>query len=262
MQNNNFNIINININVIAYYRMSTDKQEYSIDSQKRIVEEYATNNKFNIIKSYEDKGISGRDASKRPAFMQMIDDSYNNNNNIKYLLIYDSSRFARNLEQSLVYKSILKKNNIEIISVTEPRINDDSQLITDALIGAMNEMYSLKLSKVVKRGMQEKALKGEYISQAPFGYIKPKGKNLEIKKDEALIVQKIYEDFLNNKSSYSIAKELNKLNIKTKRGNRLDTRFINKILSNPTYKGYYKFTSENKTIITKSTHKPIIKEEM
>ncbi len=241
--------------------MSTDKQEYSIQSQKRLLFEYAKNNNFNIINCYEDKGLSGRDAKKRPAFMSMINDSYKKN--FEYILIYDSSRFARNLEQSLIYKSILKNNNIKIISATEPNISDDNQILTDAIIGAMNEMYSIRLSKVVKRGMKEKALKGEYMSQAPFGYTKPKGEPLKINDQEAPIVTKIFDDYLyNNMSYYSIAKTLNSLNVKTKKGNNIDTRFIRKVLTNPTYKGYYKFTSDGEVILNKSNHEPIIQEDI
>lgn len=243
-------------NAVAYVRMSTDKQDYSINSQKRTILEYAKNQKYNIIKFFEDSGISGREAEKRPAFMEMIEES--KKGYFKYVIIYDSSRFARNLEQSLVYKSILKKNGVTLVSITEPTLDDDSQLIADALLGAMNEMYSRKLSKVVKRGMTEKALKGEYISCAPFGYFKPKNNPLVIVENEAKIVRQIFNEFLKGKSTYAIAKMLNENNIKTKKGNNIDTRFVKKILTNPTYKGYYKF--EN--ILNKSNHTPIIEENI
>lgn len=243
---------------VAYVRMSTDKQDYSIESQKRTIDEYAKKNKYTIITYFEDKGISGRDAEKRPAFMEMIEESKKSYFN--YVLIYDSSRFARNLEQSLIYKSILKKNNVELISITEPMLDDDSQLIADALFGAMNEMYSRKLSKVVKRGMTEKALKGEYISCAPYGYFKPKDKPLVIVEKEANIVKEIFEEFLKGKSTYAIAKMLNDKNVKTKKGNSIDTRWVKKILTNPTYKGYYRFEIDNRVILNKSNHIPIIEE--
>lgn len=247
-------------NAVAYVRMSTDKQDYSIESQKRTIDEYAKKNKYNIIKYFEDKGISGRDAEKRPAFMEMIEES--KKAYFSYVLIYDSSRFARNLEQSLIYKSILKKNNVELISITEPMLDDDSQLIADALFGAMNEMYSRKLSKVVKRGMTEKALKGEYISCAPYGYFKPKNNPLVIVEKEATIIKNIFDEFLKGKSTYAIAKMLNDNNIKTKKGNSIDTRWVKKILTNPTYKGYYKFQIDNKVILNKSNHTPIIEEHI
>ena len=240
--------------------MSTDKQEYSINSQLRLIKSFAEHNDYKIINTYIDEGISGRQAEKRPAFMQMIEDS--SKNIFEYVLIYDSSRFARNLEQSIVYKSLLKKNGVNLISITEPIIDEDTSLITDALLGAMNEMYSRKLSKVVKRGMEQKALGNEYFSCAPYGYEKPHKKPLKIIEDEAKIVTLIYQRYLENVSSFKITRELNTLNIKTKRGNPVDKRWVEKILTNPTYKGYMLWKTENRTYYKKANHKAIINEEI
>ncbi len=245
---------------VAYLRMSTDKQEYSINSQLRLIKSFAEHNDYKIINTYIDEGISGRQAEKRPAFMQMIEDS--SKNIFEYVLIYDSSRFARNLEQSIVYKSLLKKNGVNLISITEPIIDEDTSLITDALLGAMNEMYSRKLSKVVKRGMEQKALGNEYFSCAPYGYEKPHKKPLKIIEDEAKIVTLIYQRYLENVSSFKITRELNTLNIKTKRGNPVDKRWVEKILTNPTYKGYMLWKTENRTYYKKANHKAIINEEI
>ncbi len=246
---------------VAYLRMSTDKQEYSIDSQLRLILDYAQHNNILINKKYIDEGISGRNAEKRPAFMQMINDSFNNK--FDCVLIYDSSRFARNLEQAIVYKSELKRNGVELISITEPFVDDDTSLITDALFGAMNEMYSRKLSKNVKRGMEQKALRGEYLSCAPFGYDRIiSGKPLQINKFESKIVKLIFNKYLNGQTTFSIAREMNSLGIKTKRGNKIDTRWINRVLNNNTYKGYIKFNINGKTIYRKADHDPIIEDSV
>ena len=58
----------------AYVRVSTDKQEeLSPDSQIREIKEYAARNNMLISKIYvEEHGISGKNASKRPAFQEMM----------------------------------------------------------------------------------------------------------------------------------------------------------------------------------------------
>lgn len=244
---------------VAYLRMSTDKQEYSIDSQLRLIKSYAERNDYWLMDTYIDEGISGRQAEKRPAFMQMIDDS--SKGTFEYVLIYDSSRFARNLEQSIVYKSILKRNGVNLISITEPIVDEDTSLITDALLGAMNEMYSRKLSKVVKRGMEQKALGNEYFSCAPYGYKKPHKKPLEIVEDEAKIVKLVYQKFMEDISPFKIAQDLNALNVKTKRGNYIDKRWVQKILTNPTYKGYMLWKIDDRTYYKKANHPAIIDED-
>lgn len=244
---------------VAYLRMSTDKQEYSIDSQLRLIKAYAERNGYWLMDTYIDEGISGRQAEKRPAFMQMIDDS--SKGTFEYVLIYDSSRFARNLEQSIVYKSILKRNSVDLISITEPIVDEDTSLITDALLGAMNEMYSRKLSKVVKRGMEQKALGNEYFSCAPYGYKKPHKKPLEIIEAEANVVRLVYQKFMEDTSPFKIAQELNALNIKTKRGKCIDKRWVQKVLTNVTYKGYMLWKIEDRTYYKKANHPAIIDED-
>lgn len=246
---------------VAYMRMSTDKQEHSIDSQYRLIQDYADKNSIILIGIYSDEGISGRNAEKRPQFMQMIEDS--TNGTFDCVLIYDSSRFARNLEQSLVYKSILKKNGVTLLSVTEPILDEDTSLITDALMGAMNEMYSRKLSKNVKRGMEQKALRGEFLSAPPFGYRRIKHlQPIEIDTEEAEVITYIFSQYHSGKSPFSIAQELNNRGVKTRFGNSMERRSIIYILKNPTYKGYLKWSCDAKTIYKKADHKPIISESL
>ena len=244
---------------VAYMRMSTDKQEHSIDSQWRLIKEYADRNKFSVIHKYEDEGISGRAAEKRPAFMQMIDDS--ESGDFEAVLIYDSSRFARNLKDAIVYKSILKQNGVDLISITEPILDEDNALITDALMGAMNEMYSRKLSKNVRRGQEQKVLRGEVCTKPPFGYIRPTpGATFEIVPEEAEIVQYIFEQYKKGRTCYGLATELSKAGVKTRRGNLFDARQVEYIIKNPIYKGYMKITTSGRLHYNRADHPPIIEE--
>ena len=62
----------------AYIRVSTeDQMEFSPDSQLRSIQAYALNHHIELLPAhiYLDEGISGRNASKRPAFLQMIADA-------------------------------------------------------------------------------------------------------------------------------------------------------------------------------------------
>lgn len=246
---------------VAYMRMSTDKQEHSIESQQRLIKKFAHSNGYRIKHYYIDEGISGRNAEKRPAFMEMIEDS--TKKEFECVLIYDSSRFARNLEQSLVYKSLLKKNDVQLLSITEPILDDDTSLITDALFGAMNEMYSRKLSKNVKRGMEQKALRGEFAAPAPFGYDYDKKKGtIVINEKEAPIVKYLFQEAHAGRSAYSLSKEMRDKNIKTKLGGTLERRRIDYILRNPAYIGYLRWGYGEKEILRKSNHEALIEEKL
>lgn len=104
----------------AYIRVSTDKQEeLSPDAQKRLLIDFAKKNNMSLLASniYLDNGISGKKADKRPEFMKMIGMAKSKEHPFDVILVWKFSRFARNQEESIVYKSLLKKNHVEVVSV-------------------------------------------------------------------------------------------------------------------------------------------------
>ena len=107
----------------AYIRVSTDMQtEHSPEAQKRLIFDYCKNNDILITNDdfYEDLGISGTKADKRPRFNDMIANCKSKDHPYDCVLVWKFSRFARNQEESIVYKRLLKKNNVEVISISEP----------------------------------------------------------------------------------------------------------------------------------------------
>ena len=59
----------------AYYRMSSDKQEASIPTQRTVVEEYAAERGYKIVRAYIDERISGDATEKGLQFQRMIKDA-------------------------------------------------------------------------------------------------------------------------------------------------------------------------------------------
>ena len=108
----------------GYVRVSTDKQEeLSPDSQEKLLREYAAKNNIIILKVFFEIGISGRKADKRPEFQKMIGLAKSSDHPVDVILVWKFSRFARNQEESIVYKSLLRKqSNVDVVSVSEPLI--------------------------------------------------------------------------------------------------------------------------------------------
>lgn len=260
----------------VYIRVSTDMQvELSPDSQLKMIKQYAAANDIIITKDYiyTDDGISGRKAEKRPAFMRMIATAKVKPRPFDVILVWKFSRFARNREDSIVYKSMLKKEcGIDVISVSEPIGNDKTSILIEALLEAMDEYYSLNLSEEVKRGMTEKISRGGIVATPPFGYSIENG--VYVPNDKAPIVKMIFEKYLAGSGTRAIATELNTLGIKTARGNTFGNRNISYILSNITYIGKLRWNPSGKatvshnyvetddTIIVDGKHEPIIDKEL
>lgn len=258
----------------AYIRVSTDDQiEYSPASQLEKIREYAKRNDYILPDEfiYMDEGISGRHTKKRAAFNQMIGTAKTKPKPFDAILLWKFSRFARNREDSIVYKSMLRKQcGIDVISISENLGDDKMSVLIEALIEAMDEYYSINLSEEVKRGMTEKASRGEAVTIPSFGYDIKNGKYIP-DPETSIVVQKIYRDFLNGKGMRTIAAEMNDCGYRTRRGNRFENRTIQYILKNPVYIGKIRWTPTGKTkrnetnpdtIITDGTHEPIIDESV
>lgn len=257
----------------AYIRVSTDKQEeLSPAAQQRLILDYAKKNNITISSSdiYIESGISGRTAAKRPAFQTMIGRAKSKEHPFDVILVWKYSRFARNQEESIVYKSMLKKDHVDVVSISEPMIDGPFGSLIERIIEWMDEYYSIRLSGEVMRGMTEKAMRGGYQSIAPFGYITVgNGNPPQLHPEQSKIVRRIYTDYQSGKTCNSIARYLNELGAHTNSGNPFEARTVKYILENPFYCGkirwnYTKRGRELKTadewIIVSGRHTPIIQE--
>lgn len=261
----------------AYIRVSTDKQdELSPDAQKRLLLEYAKKNNITLSDKYIfiENGISGKKADNRPAFMDMIGLAKSKEHPFDIILVWKFSRFARNQEESIVYKSLLKRNNVEVVSISEPLLDGPFGSLIERIIEWMDEYYSIRLSGEVLRGMTEKALRGGYQSSPPIGYkMNQETKIPYIIPDEAQMIQKIYYDYAyKGKSFLDIARDLNNLGYNTRRGGKFEQRTVKYILENPYYIGKIRWNRQDRNnhtikeisewIISDGSHEKIINEEL
>ena len=180
----------------AYIRVSTENQdEYSPEAQKRLILDYAKKHDIVINKEhiFEDIGISGTKAEKRAAFQKMIALAKSKEHPFDLILVWKFSRFARNQEESILYKSLLNRSNVSVVSVSEPIIDGPFGSLIERILEWMDEYYSIRLSGEVKRGMMQKALNGGYNGKIPFGYVMGSQKIPIPEPTQAEIVKQIFE---------------------------------------------------------------------
>ena len=224
-----------------YIRVSTDKQEeLSPDAQLRLLKEYAERNNIVIPNEYifQDNGISGRKAEKRPDFQKMIGLAKSKEHPIDCIIVWKFSRFARNQEESILYKSLLKKNDVEVLSISENTTGEFGSLI-ERIIEWMDEYYSIRLSGEVFRGMSESAMRGNYLTRPPIGYLKStrKGEPPIIDEERKIIPLTMKQMFLEGHSFKKICFYCLSKGWKTLNGNDYEPRDIEYILLNPFYAG-------------------------
>lgn len=225
-----------------YVRVSTHEQdELSLDAQIRLGKNYAKEHGFLLPNQYIfAESISGRKADKRQEFQRMIAMAKNDPTPFDTILVWKFSRFARNQEESIVYKSLLRKQcNIDVVSVSEPLIEGPFGSLIERIIEWMDEYYSIRLSGEVTRGMEEKAMRNGYQMVPPLGYRAiGEGKPFVIDEDEYKIVSFIFDQFDNHHADYtSICRKLNEAGYLTRRNRPFEMRGIKRILANPFYYG-------------------------
>lgn len=256
----------------AYVRVSTDDQlEYSPESQIDTIQAYAKSHDIIIPPEYifqEDDGVSGRKVKRRHEFMRMIGIAKTKPKPFDLILVWKFNRFARNREDSVVYKSMLRKDlGIDVVSINEPLPDDDKlSILMEAFIEAMDEYYSINLGEDVRRGMIKKASRGEPVSTPPFGY-DIRDKQFFPNPETAPIVQMIFQEYLAGRSTRDLALTVTNMGIRTARGGRFENRTIQYILNNPTYIGKIRYSPNGRAdrdfnnpdlIISDGSHETII----
>ena len=226
----------------AYIRVSTEDQvEFSPDSQQKRIKEYAAAHDMRIPEDYVfvDEGISGRSADNRPAFQQMIALARADRHQPPFqnILVWKFSRFARSRQDSIFYKSMLRKEcGIEVISITEPLSHDPTAILIEALLEAMDEYYSINLAQEVRRGMQERFSRGRAISTPPFGY-RMGEISFEPHPEQAPWVNFMFRAYASGSSVKEISDILHYAGVRTSRDRSFSSRAILYILLNPVYIG-------------------------
>ena len=224
---------------VIYARYSSHNQrDESIEGQLRECHEYANRNDYIILEEYCDRAITGK-TDNRAAFQKMIKDAKNNKFN--YVLVYKLDRFARNRYDSAMYKNILKKHNVKVISIKENIADSPEGIILESVLEGMAEYYSANLSQNIKRGMTENALQCKYNgSGCPLGFRITEDKHFEIDEMGAKIVREIFNMYSLGKTSAEIIVYCNTKGYKTSKGQEFNKNSIGRIITNEKYIGTYR----------------------
>ena len=156
-----------------YARVSSDRQadrDLSIPSQLKALREYATKHGWKVAVEFVDEAESARTAD-RPQFQRMIAQAKQKQAPFSVVLVWKLSRFARNREDSILYKALLRRHGVQVVSINEPIEDTPTGKLFEGLIETIDEFYSANLSQDTVRGMNENASQGFLNGgRAPFGY--------------------------------------------------------------------------------------------
>ena len=244
----------------VYIRVSTEEQAkegYSLAAQTDKIVEYIKNKGWTYSEIYNDDRYTASNR-RRPALERMLDDAAAKQ--FEAVLVYRIDRLSRNLKDLIEIVEELAKNGAGFKSITEliDTTTPEGRLMFHQF-GSFAQYERELIAQRTALGLEKRLKLGLWPSGvAPFGYTLKDGK-LQIAEKEAKIVRLMFDLYLNkNYGVVNIARYLNDLNIKTRRGNKWKFTVVYHILTNPTYTGVNVRGGERVT----GAHKPIIKEEV
>ena len=228
------------MNGVIYARYSSDNQrEESIEGQLRECQAFAEKNDITILNTYIDRAFSAK-TDNRPEFQHMISDSKKKMFDV--VLVWKYDRFARNRLDSLMYKQLLKRNDIKLISVTEPIMNSSVGIIVESMIDSYNEYYSADLAEKVLRGMTENALKCKYNGgYLTLGYYADDEQYIHVDPLYVPVILDIFTMYDEGATIKEIRDHLNEKSVKPKNGKEFTYTMLDRILHNRKYIGEYSF---------------------
>lgn len=231
---------------VLYARVSSVAQDVdlSISAQLKSLREYAAKNGYQVIEEFVDQAQSGK-TTDRPAFMQMISMARRPNKPFDTILIWKYSRFARSRHDSIVFKTMLKKSGVKVVSINEPSNDSPTGKLFEAMIESLDEFYSANLGEEITRGLRESASRGFCVgSVTPYGYrrVMVKDGNKERPKLEpepfrSKVVQRIFKEVLEGRGLKEITTQLNADGVAGPTNKGWSKTTVFKIIANEAYTG-------------------------
>ena len=226
----------------AYCRVSTDQEEQllSYENQVNYYSNYIQSSpEYEFAGVYADEGISATNTKKRDDFKRMIKDCHDRK--IDMIITKSISRFARNTLDCLNYVRELKELGVGIIFEKE-NINtlDAKGEVLLTILSSLAQDESRSISENSTWGIRRRYEQGQFkMSTKRFlGYDTDEEGNLVINKQQAKIVVRIYEEYLNGKTVEYIAREFTREGITTWNGkNEWHPTTLQSMLENEKYKG-------------------------
>ena len=245
---------------ILYARKSTDvedKQVLSIEAQLAELRKFAEDNQLTVVDTVIEK--KSAKTPGRPKFGDMLTRIQNGEAN--GVLAWHPDRLARNSVDGgqLIY--LLDQRKLADLKFQTFWFENTSQgkFMLNIAFG-QSKYYVDNLSENTKRGLRQKVRRGEYPSNAPFGYYNDKrDKTIKIDKTLAPLAVAIFELYAKNESRFQdVSDYLYANGVKTKGGKPYKPDKVKKILTNPFYYGHFVYGGE----LHEGKHTPLISKKL
>lgn len=268
---------------VFYARVSTEEEKQVNALAKQIQEnrDVIASKGWELVDEYIDEGKSGTKVKGRNEYQRLLADM--DEDKFDIIVIKSQDRLQRNTKDWYIFADHLNKTGKRLFLYMDNKFYVPSE---DALITGIKailaEEYSRDLSKKLnnsKNRRVEAVRRGERVNAMGNGQVygyRIKDKRWVIEPEEAEIVRKMYELYLDLHSIRKVRDALNEQGYRNKKGNLFTEEAVGRVIRNEMHKGWivtnrYHRNFETKEIevlpeeewaIDKNDHEAIVSEEV
>lgn len=249
-----------------YLRVSSDQQRYSLAGQSAQVAAYAERHGFQIVRTYQDAGVSGVTTVGRKGLRALLADVVGGQADYDTVLVYDVSRWGRfqNPDEAAHYEFVCRQEGVAIVYCAEPfEEGGVSAALLKQVKRVMAAEYSRHLSRTVAGAKRRYAGAGCWQGGAPAyglrraligadgqvervlesGQRKPAGGSYRVglvlgPPEEQALIRRIYGLFVDERLSRSaIVRRLCAEQVPYSAGKPWTYQGVHNVLTNPIYVG-------------------------
>ena len=247
----------------GYIRVSTEEQArdgYSLDSQRRRIEEFCAQHGWTLGEVYADEGVSAaKPLSRRHGMRRLLDDA--GHGLVQCLVFWKVDRFGRVTKEMLDAFDQLEAAGVRLACIQEPLENTPIGRFQRTVLAGLAQWERETIILRIRENLEEKAKQGELLGSLPIGYRRRNGV-VELDPERASLIRELFERYaVGGLSLNDLAAWAESVGLRTVNGAPYDKNKLRKVLRNPAYVGdvaYYTQHRKTATAVYPGKHSPLI----
>lgn len=241
-------------NAVILARVSSKSQEdegYSLDSQLKLLGGYCENKSLRVARVFKITETASKEQSRK-IFHEVL--AYMLESNVYHLIVEKTDRLTRNLRDAVVIDDWLEQDKERMVHAVKENLLIHKEAKSDVKFMwnihlAVAKKYTDNLREEAMKGWAEKLAQGWLPASPPIGYVTvlKDGKRIHVPDKKTMgLVKRAFKLYLDpNHSIASIADEMKKMGLTSRKGRPFAPSYVQKVLTNPFYIGINRFNGQD-----------------
>ena len=207
---------------VIYTRVSSEEQvsNLSLDVQEKACRDYCARNGWTVLRIYREEGESAKTAN-RTVLRELLADLRTVRGAAEYVVVYDTSRFARDVYVHTSLKQLLMKAGAQLRAATQPLEDTAAGRAIEGVFAVFNQLDNELRAEKIEAGMKETVARGKWPWKAPLGYRNdrtPGGRKTVVFDEQARLVKKAFEWVAAGEAPAEVLRRVTAAGLRTKKG--------------------------------------------